>query len=143
MRISTKCSVALHILILLAEFNDHKLTSEILAKSTGCNPVIIRNILGDLKRAGVIGVRRGTGGAFLQLEPNDITIGTVFDAVDSTSLEEIIGVHPSPNPACPIGNNIYALLKKPYDLIASSIKETMQSYTLQQLLDDYHSNTQK
>ena len=51
MRLNTKYSIALHCLVFLAEYGDQmKVTSEVLARSTGCNPVIIRNILGALQR---------------------------------------------------------------------------------------------
>ena len=139
MRISTKCSIALHILVLLVVFHDKKLTSEILARSAGCNPVVIRNILGSLKKAGIVDVHRGTGGASLCMKPEEITIWTVFKAVDPMPLEELIGMHPSPSPLCPVGRNIYTLLEKPYHIVGNSVKEAMESYTLQQMLDEYES----
>ena len=39
------------------------MTSDFLAGSTNVNPVIIRKILGQLKKAGLVEVARGTGGA--------------------------------------------------------------------------------
>lgn len=136
MRISTKCSVALHLLIVLAVFHDKKLTSERLAMSAGCNPVIVRNTLGRLKKAGLISIQRGSGGATLLADPADITIWTVFRAVDS--MDELIGLHPSPSPHCPVGEIIGEILEKPYGVVAESVKNAMQSCTLKQLLDDYH-----
>ena len=51
MKINTKCSLAIHILISIAMFSDKvKVTSEIIANSAGTNPVIIRNIFGSLKK---------------------------------------------------------------------------------------------
>lgn len=50
MRISTKTSIALHLLILLDVFKEQKLTSELLAMSIGSNPVVVRNTLGRLKK---------------------------------------------------------------------------------------------
>ena len=46
MRLSTKCSIALHCLVFISEYeNKVKVTSELLAKSTGCNSAAIRSIL--------------------------------------------------------------------------------------------------
>ena len=42
-----------------------KVTSKIIANSTGTNPVIIRNIFGALKKAGIIKIRQGRSGAEL------------------------------------------------------------------------------
>ena len=45
MRINTKCSVAVHCLLFLHEYGEtQRVTSGILALSTGCNPVVIRMI---------------------------------------------------------------------------------------------------
>lgn len=139
MRISTKCSIAIHILVLLCVCPEKKLTSENLARSVGSNSVIIRNILSGLKKAGLVDVKRGIGGASLCIDPNSITIWTVFEAVEATPLEQLMGLHPTPSHECPVGNSIYTLLEKPYGIVADSVKEAMQSYTLQQLLDEYYS----
>lgn len=138
MRISTKTSVSLHILILLEVFKNHKLTSELLAQSVGCNPVIVRNMLGSLKKAGLVKVQRGLGGASLALSPNKVTIWDVYQAVETASLDELIGIHPNPTADCPVGKMICSLLNKPYESIALAVKEAMLSYTLQQILDDYY-----
>ena len=66
MQISMKCSVAIHCLIFINEAQGKvKITSKLLSQSTGCNPVIIRNILSKLKKAGIISVKQGTGGRAL------------------------------------------------------------------------------
>ena len=142
MRISTKCSIALHLLVLLDVFREQKLTSEILAISIGCNPVVVRNILGSLKRAGIVDTQRGTGGAALIAAPENITIWTVYQVVDTASLDELVGMHPNPSIKCPVGKNIGGLLEKPYGMIADSVRETMSGYTLKQIINDYHALNQ-
>jgi len=142
MRISTKCSIALHLLVLLDVFRKQKLTSEILAISIGCNPVVVRNILGSLKRAGIVDTQRGTGGAALIAAPENITIWTVYQVVDTASLDELVGMHPNPSIKCPVGKNIGGLLEKPYGMIADSVRETMSGYTLKQIINDYHALNQ-
>ena len=50
-----KCSIAVHCLIFMHEAKGiAKVTSNLLAESTGSNPVVIRNILSALKKAGLI-----------------------------------------------------------------------------------------
>ena len=71
MQISMKCSIAVHCLIFMHEAKGiAKVTSNLLAESTGSNPVVIRNILSALKKAGLITVARGTGGAELCVDPS-------------------------------------------------------------------------
>lgn len=138
MKINTKCSLALHILLVIAVFSDsNRMTSEIIAKSVGSNAVIIRNILGCLKHAGIIHITRGSGGAVLALEPGEITIWKVYTAVDPSSLKNLIGLHPNPSDACPVGSRIYDLLDEPYCAIRGAIQKSMSEYTLAMLIEQY------
>lgn len=140
MKINTKCSLALHVLLAIAVFSDKvKMTSEAIAKSTGSNPVIIRNILGSLKQAGIVAVHRGSGGAELAMSPAEITIWKVYIAVDPTSLHDLIGLHPNPSHLCPVGCKIYDLLEEPYSAIRKSVQASMSKYTLADLLARYES----
>lgn len=83
MHISTKCSVALHCLIFIYEYGGKaKVTSELLYRSTGINAVTIRNILNALKKAGVISIKAGTGGATLQCPPREISLYQICAALE-------------------------------------------------------------
>ena len=76
MQISTKFTTAVHVLIAIEYFrDDEKITSDMLAGTVGSNPVIIRNIMSQLKEAGLIEVRRGPGGITL-LKPSRFSTST-------------------------------------------------------------------
>ena len=98
MRISTKCSIALHCLICIAVFDGRRMTSTGLAASTGSNPVVIRNLFGALQKAGILSVARGTGGAVLLRSPEEITVWDVYAALESDEKHELLGIHPNPSP---------------------------------------------
>lgn len=135
MRISTKCSTAIHSLLAIAIFSPHsKVTSEMLAESVGCNPVEIRKIFAGLKKAGIISVSRGTGGTALLKEPKDISMLDIYLAVDKLALNEWIGVHSNPSDECFIGRNITALLAGPYNQVSEAVKATMAGISLESLL---------
>lgn len=135
MRISVKCSSAVHMLLMIAILPARKkVTSDRLAGSVGCNPVEIRKLLGGLKKAGIIDVARGTGGATLRKAPEDITLLDIYSAVDAASLDELIGVHAHAVDRCPFGRNIYQLLAEPYAEIGDAVREKMRAITLEQLL---------
>lgn len=52
MQISSRFTIAMHILTYIATADQkERVTSEVLAKSIQVNPVIIRNILSQLKKA--------------------------------------------------------------------------------------------
>lgn len=134
-RISVKCSSAVHVLLMIAmPPAGRKVTSDFLAGSVGCNPVEIRKLLSSLKKAGIIDVLRGTGGATLRKAPKDITLLDIYSAVDAASLDELIGVHAHALPQCPFGKNIYRLLAEPYQDIGNAVREKMEAITLAQLV---------
>lgn len=135
MRISVKCSSAVHVLLMIAALPAScKITSELLASSVGSNPVEIRKLLSSLKKAGLIDVARGTGGAALMKRPGEITLLDIYSAVDAASLDELIGVHRHPARQCLFGRNIGSLLAEPYAEIGAAVRRKMASITLEQLL---------
>lgn len=144
MQISMKCSVAVHCLIFIHEAKGvAKVTSNLLAQSTGCNPVIIRNVISGLKKAGLVTVARGTGGAQLCADPSEITLYQIYSALEPDGLSELIGIHACQGRKCPIAQNIGQVLQKPYQQIEDAIKQTMESITLQSMIDDFHQLVQK
>lgn len=139
MRLNTKCSIAIHALILISEFEENeKITSELLAKSIGCNSSAIRSILNALQKAGIISIARGIGGAHSEKAPAEITLWDIYSALEPEGLSHMIGIHPNPSQLCPVGHHIEAVLSEPYGEIADAVKHTMQKITLQQILDRYH-----
>lgn len=135
MRFSSRLPIAVHILLAIAEFEGkEKTTSTFLAGSVNVNPVIIRNTLGQLKAAELVTVKAGEGGAFLAKEPKDITLLDVFDAVEKE--EVLFHFHENPNPECPVGKNVHAVLDCRLVSIREAMREQMDSITLQDLIDD-------
>lgn len=139
MHISNKCSIAVHCLIFIYEYGeDKKVTSELLSLSTGCNPVTIRNIVSALKKDGIIDVKFGTGGAKLAVPIQDISLYRICAAVDPKAIDNMIGVHSTPSPFCPVGRNIGSVLDRTYDTIKEDVISSMQSITMVRIVNDYH-----
>lgn len=138
MQISIKCSVAVHCLIFIHEAKGiAKVTSNLLAESTGSNPVVIRNILSALKKAGLITVPRGTGGAELCTDPSQITLYQIYSALEPNGVTSIIGIHPCDGRPCPVAQNIRKVLEPPYHKIEDAVKNAMEEITLQSMIDDF------
>ena len=73
MQISSRFTIAVHIFACIDTFkDDYKITSDFLAASVNVNPVIIRKILSQLKNAGLVEVKRGSGGATIAKELEQI-----------------------------------------------------------------------
>lgn len=139
MQISMKCSIAVHCLIFIYEAKGiTKVTSSLLSQSTGCNPVVIRNIISSLKKAGIITVARGTGGAELCKDPSEINLYMIYSSLEPSGLSSLIGIHQCQDRACPVAKNIRYVLNKPYHKIEESIQNTMESITLKSMIDDFH-----
>lgn len=144
MQISIKCSVAVHCLIFIHEAKGiAKVTSNLLAESTGSNPVVIRNILSALKKAGLITVPRGTGGAELCVDPAQITLYQIYSALEPDGVTSIIGIHPCDGRPCPVAKNIRKVLETPYHKIENAVKKAMEEVTLQSMIDDFHGIVQQ
>lgn len=139
MQISMKCSVAVHCLIFINEAKGKvRVTSNLLAQSTGCNPVVIRNVFSALKKSGIITVARGTGGAELCKSPSEITLYMIYQALEPDGLSSLIGIHPCEGRTCPVAQNIHQVLEGPYQEIEASIRKTMEGITLESMIEDFH-----
>jgi Rrf2 family protein len=58
------------------------LSSDVLAKSYGTNPVVVRRLLSQLQEAGLVASQRGVGGGSLLAQPaQDISLRQVYEAV--------------------------------------------------------------
>lgn len=139
MHLSTKYSIAVHCLIFIYEYGkDKKVTSELLALSTGSNPVTIRNIISSLKKEGIISVKFGTGGAAINCSLKEISLYRIYSAVEPDFLSKLIGVHPAPSPFCPVGRNIHKVLDASYEKIRGDLCRSLQSVTLDDIVNKYH-----
>lgn len=134
MQFSSRLSIATHILLVIEVFkNQQKITSEFIAGSVGVNPVIIRNILGQLKSAGLVEIAAGVGGANLTKSPDQITLLDIFHAVEAD--ESLFRLHENPNPNCLVGKNIHGILEGKLDKVKKTAESELNSISLQSLLD--------
>ena len=134
MQISSRFTIALHIFTCIETFkNDYKITSDFLAGSINTNPVIIRKILAQLKNAGLITVARGTGGISPTRPLKEISFYDVYQAIEPVENGDLFNFHSSPNPQCPVGKNIHALLDGKLKAIQLAMENEMKKYTLDDL----------
>ncbi len=135
MQFSSRLPIAVHILLAIVEFEGkEKTTSNFLAGSVNVNPVIIRNTLGQLKAANLVNVKAGEGGSSLAKAPKDITLYDIFEAVEKD--EALFHFHDNPNPKCPVGKNVHAVLDNRLLDIQEAMYNRMKSISLQDLLND-------
>ncbi len=136
MKISSRFSIAVHILSLLSIAKDAHCTSEFIAGSVNTNPVIIRRTLGQLKKAGLVNVRAGTGGAYLLKELDEITLLNIYRAVEVVEEGQLFHVHEEPNPQCPVGAHIQAVLQIVLRRAQDAMEKILADITMQELVTE-------
>ena len=137
MQISSRFTIAVHIFACIDTFEkDHKITSDFLAASVNVNPVIIRKLLSQLKNAGLIQVKRGSGGASFSRPLEDITLLDIYRAVDCVEKRELFHFHENPNQQCPVGRNIHNILDDKLDRIQNAMEREMASITMADVIED-------
>lgn len=133
MQISSRFTIGVHILLCIAYFKNEKTTSAFIAESVKVNPVVIRRTLGMLKAAGLVKVEAGVGGAALTKDPSEITLLDVFDAVDAVD-DQLFSFHEQPNPSCPVGRNIHAVLDEKLVSAQNAMRADLAKTTIAELL---------
>lgn len=131
MQITSKFTIAVHVITAIDYFKDHeKVTSNFLAGSVGANPVIVRNVMGNLKEAGIIDISQGKSGITLAKKLDDITFYDIYKAVDSVSDEGLFHFHENPNANCPVGRNIHKAVDEKLLKVQQAMEAEMKQITL-------------
>ncbi len=132
---SSRFTIAVHTLLCIERFrNDCKLTSDFIAGSVNVNPVIIRRIIGQLKKASLVTTEAGVGGTDLARDPSEITLADVFTAVEGD--EPLFHFHEQPNLACPVGRSIHEVLGKRLNHLEKTMTDELRNTTLSDLRKD-------
>ncbi len=134
MRAASRFAVAVHVLALLSSDDACKDGSERLAESIGVNPVVVRNMLGMLRRAGIVSTHRGVRGCAPTRPLDAITLYDVYRAVEPHA--ELFTLHRNPSPDCPIGANIQASLEVVLDSTKHAIESELAAVTVAAVVDD-------
>ncbi|MFY0518220.1 Rrf2 family transcriptional regulator [Lysinibacillus sphaericus] len=142
MKISSRFTMAVHILSILKHNPSTVCTSEYMAESVNTNPVVIRKIVSYLKKAGLVQVRRGMGGAFLLKDLHLIPLLDVYRAVEVVEEDRLFHFHDQPNPNCPIGANIQSVLElilvQAQEAMEQVLKNITMEHVVTSLIDEIH-----
>ena len=133
MNVSTRFTVTLHILTLLASKPGEALTSDYIAGSVNTNPVFVRRLMGRLRKKGWVSSQPGNGGGWeLTADPDKVTLAEVRRALNEGSP---FSMHnQAPNPACVIGKNIQGALGSLYARAERAMEDDLSRTTIASLL---------
>lgn len=130
MKPNSQLSVALHTLGHIAAREGEPMTSEELATCAGTNPVVVRRILGVLRRAELVASSRGrSGGWTLAREPGRITLADIHAALSPTRAVAAPSEH-----ECGIADRLGTRLDAALERADASMRRELDRTTLADLV---------
>jgi Rrf2 family protein len=136
MSANSRMTVAIHILSYIAVAERKRpdpVTSDRIAHSVATNPVVIRRMLGELRRAGLVSSRRGANAGWtLAKSPDAVTLLDVYRAVGDGPL---FGLYASPpNPHCHVARGLKPALGKVYGALEKELARQLARTTIGEML---------
>jgi Rrf2 family protein len=136
MSANSRMTVAVHILsylVFASRRRSQPVTSEQIAKSVRTNPVVIRRLLGLLRKGGLVRSQRGANAGWrLARSAKAISLLDVYNAVHD---DPLFGLHVSPpNPQCPIGRGLPPTLRKVYGTLEDGLRRQLARTSVDEVL---------
>ena len=135
MAYSTKLSDSLHLLVFIATERDRDLSSTAIAKSLAANPSSVRQLMGRLRRAGLITSVTGHARPELARAASDISMLDVYRAVEGD--RPLLHLDTHTNPECGVGVNVQSVIGECFDNVQRAAEQAMSSVTLEQIIAHY------
>ena len=135
MAYSTKLSDSLHLLVFVATEQDRDLSSAAIAKSLAANPSSVRQLMGRLRRAGLITSVTGHARPELARPARDISMLDVYRAVEGD--RPLLHLDTHTNPECGVGMNVQRVIGERFDDVQRTAERAMSSVTLEQIISQY------
>lgn len=136
MKNSTKLSDAMHILTYIAINPNHDLSSTQIAQSVNSNPVVIRRIMSQLKKANLLLSENGKATPSLAHDSHNISMLDVYHAVENEPT--FLKIDDQTNPNCPIGSQIKTVLDTDYTSIQKKAEQEMATIALADVVNRIH-----
>ena len=125
----TRFSSAIHTLIMIAGA-ETPMTSDQIAESVGTNASYIRKITGLLKKQGIIDSRQGISGFTLLVEPEELSLLKIYQAISETEHVHVFDLHQNPNDDCIVGRHIQPVLTDVFRGIEEKAEQELKNTTL-------------
>lgn len=133
---NTHFAVAIHSLCVLGA-TGRVTSSEQIAQSVGTNPVVVRRILGNLVKAGLLSSESGKYGGFsLAEQPDQMSLAAVLRAVEE---EPMLKVHENDtNQECFVSCGIKEVLGGVFRGVGRQVHAELEQTTLADVLRKLH-----
>ena len=133
MKFSHKLSDAVHLLVYIEIFPDDDLSSRAIARSIVTNPSMVRSLMMDLRKAGLLKTKQGSAEPELAKKPEEISLYDIFAAVGMD--HHLLHVDEDTEQKCPVGGNIQGPLAKAYAEVEEAAFVKMREISLREIVD--------
>jgi DNA-binding IscR family transcriptional regulator len=134
MKYSSKLSDAVHLLSYIEIYHDGDLSSKAIAASIKSNPSVVRQLMSDLRAAGLITTQKGKATARLAKDADKISLYDIYQALKID--HHLLHIDPDTEPKCIVGGNIQAILKAKYQEVEAAAFKEMQTISLKSIIGD-------
>ena len=133
MAANSRMASAVQILCVMAYKGPAPTNSEVIARSLRTNPVVVRRLVKDMERAGLVLVRPGKdGGVQLARAPGRITLDEIYKAVEGEG--GVFALRAGGNPNCPVNVRMEDLLTPVFGAADMAVERTLRRTTLGSLV---------
>ena len=129
---NTRLSDLLQILVYLKVHDGEKITSQRLASSLNTNPSLVRNMLVQLRSAGLLESIKGK--PHLAKDLNEVSVFDVYKVINPG--KGLLQVDNNTSQECSVGIAFPEVLEKHYQEVQKIANDKMQQIKLQQLVDE-------
>lgn len=134
MRHSSKLSDSIHIMSFIHLFPTKILSSKNISESLNTNPAVVRRIMAQLKKSGLIHTKVGVANPTLTRSPEEITLLDIYQSVEGES--RFFYVNPNTNVNCSVGAVIQDVLTNQYDAFQKLMEDELAEHTLSEVIVD-------
>lgn len=134
MKITSKYTVALQLLLICNHYNEEKITSGFISRKIGADPVIIRQVMIDLKRENYIESKPGPGGTTLKKELSNISLYEIYNCVTDDD-DDILKFYTLPSESTSFEKQLQSITITNFSQYILSFYEELKKHTLQELYD--------
>ncbi|CAN7450142.1 hypothetical protein Brsp04_02472 [Brucella sp. NBRC 12952] len=136
MKKGSKLSGVLHVLLHMAEYKK-PVTSEVLAKAMGTNPVVVRRVMSGLREQGYVRSEKGHGGGWeIACDLSKVTLHDIYNAIGKPSL--LAMSNRTEMPGCLVEQAVNASLNKAFSDAEELLLKRFGEVTLAMLSADFH-----
>mgnify|MGYP001614699893 FL=1 len=129
MAANSRFAVAVHALAVIAHHADERHTSRAIAGSVATNPVVIRRLLSQLARAGIVESTHGAKGGFRLAKPAaKVSLHDVYRAVEDCGA--LFALHAKKNEKCPVACRMQRILTGVFARVESKVLPELERTTL-------------